>query len=216
MDGRWWILLNKKWARKDSNLQPSGYEPPAPPLSYRPCMRYFTRGRRIGAKIIEFLDLPEYSYSQRTNSMFSGGYAISKFASCKRFVTPTHPSFLSEWENFLCFRKKELENCCSFLISKQPLCRVDHRARRVWRHRALTNQRLKKANPPTATQLFCRVGWRHWAWTNLILALANPPTACLPVGMLYPSLRPVNASWRLPTLHFYRSGQSCLCFRKRN
>ena len=28
--------LNEKWARKDSNLQPSGYEPPAPPLSYRP------------------------------------------------------------------------------------------------------------------------------------------------------------------------------------
>ena len=29
-------LMVKKWARKDSNLQPSGYEPPAPPLSYGP------------------------------------------------------------------------------------------------------------------------------------------------------------------------------------
>ncbi len=30
--------LFETWARKDSNLQPSGYEPPAPPLSYRPLM----------------------------------------------------------------------------------------------------------------------------------------------------------------------------------
>lgn len=33
-----WIVPAIKWARKDSNLQPSGYEPPAPPLSYRPWM----------------------------------------------------------------------------------------------------------------------------------------------------------------------------------
>ncbi len=26
----------KRWARKDSNLRPSGYEPPALPLSYGP------------------------------------------------------------------------------------------------------------------------------------------------------------------------------------
>ena len=30
------VWLYEIWARKDSNLQPSGYEPPAPPLSYRP------------------------------------------------------------------------------------------------------------------------------------------------------------------------------------
>ena len=35
-DGRPSTDLDEKWARKDSNLQPSGYEPPAPPLSYRP------------------------------------------------------------------------------------------------------------------------------------------------------------------------------------
>ena len=33
------------WARQDSNLKPSGYEPPALPLSYRPFTKascYFT------------------------------------------------------------------------------------------------------------------------------------------------------------------------------
>ena len=30
------LMGEMKWARQDSNLRPSGYEPPALPLSYEP------------------------------------------------------------------------------------------------------------------------------------------------------------------------------------
>ena len=59
--------LNEKWARKDSNLQPSGYEPPAPPLSYRPCMRYFTRGKQIGETNIYKTQDKSYCILERFN-----------------------------------------------------------------------------------------------------------------------------------------------------
>jgi hypothetical protein len=54
--------LTAKWARQDSNLRPTGYEPAALPLSYEPVLsamkRFSLHGNRRNTRMIGFSPLP--------------------------------------------------------------------------------------------------------------------------------------------------------------
>ncbi len=71
-----WIISPKKhlWARRDSNLRPSGYEPRALPLSYGPGMRQ-RKNYNIGTK-----KRKDFSPSALFSIQVSAGCAGSAFS----------------------------------------------------------------------------------------------------------------------------------------